>query len=173
METTLEHILTNSYKTDMISYLKSHPDDFDKAIRLAIIDKQPYSWRAAWLLWSVMDKNDQRIKKHIGSIINSISTKNDDQKRELFIILHQMELEEQYEGVLFDTCIDTWVKVSKKPSVRYNAFKLIIKIAKKYPDFSKEVIYLSQNQYLDTLSDTVKKSINKMIDELWPKKNSN
>ena len=84
-----------------------------------------------------------------------------------------MDLEEQYEGVLFDICIDTWVKVSKKPSVRYNAFKLIIKIATKYPDFSKEVVYLSQNQYMDTLSDTVKKSINKMIDELWPKKNSN
>ena len=141
METTLEHILTNSYKADMISYLKSHPDDFDEAIRLAMTDKQPYSWRAAWLLWSVMDKNDQRIKKHIGSIINSISTKNDDQKRELFIILHQMDLEEQYEGVLFDICIDTWVKVSKKPSVRYNAFKLIIKIATKYTDFSKEVVY--------------------------------
>ena len=150
--------------------MKSHPEDFEEAIRLAMTDKQPYSWRAAWLLWSVMDKNDQRIKKHIGSIINFIPAKNDDQKRELFIILHQMELEEQYEGVLFDVCVDTWEKISKKPSVRYNAFKLMIKIAKKHPDLSKEVICLTQNQYMDTLSDTVKKSISKMIKGLAIKK---
>ncbi|HOT89685.1 MAG TPA: hypothetical protein PKZ43_03525 [Bacteroidales bacterium] len=61
----LEYILTHSYKTDMISYLKSHPDDFEEIIRLAIADKQPYSLRAAWLLWSCMDKNDQRIHKYI------------------------------------------------------------------------------------------------------------
>ena len=64
-ETKLEHILTNSYKADMISYMKSHPEDFEEAIKLAITDKQPYSWRAAWLLWSCMDKNDQRINKYI------------------------------------------------------------------------------------------------------------
>ncbi|MCK5103860.1 MAG: hypothetical protein KAR17_13645, partial [Cyclobacteriaceae bacterium] len=92
METTLEHILTNSYKADMISYLESHPDDFEEAIRLAISDKQPYSWRAAWLLWSCMDKNDQRIKSYIKDIINTLTSKNDDQQRELFIILQQMEL---------------------------------------------------------------------------------
>ena len=40
VETKLEHILTNSYKADMISYLKSHPEDFDEAIKLAIADKQ-------------------------------------------------------------------------------------------------------------------------------------
>jgi hypothetical protein len=166
METTLEHILTNSYKADMICYLKSHPDDFEEAIRLAITNKQPYSWRAAWLLWSVMDKNDQRVKKHICSIINSIAAKNDDQKRELFIILQQMELDEQFEGMLFDICVDTWGKISKKPSVRYNAFKLMIKIAKKHSDLSHEVFTLTQNHYMDSLSDTVNKSVSKMIKEL-------
>ncbi|MCK5494662.1 MAG: hypothetical protein KAJ14_16245 [Candidatus Omnitrophica bacterium] len=163
METTLEYILTNSYKADMISYLESHPDDFEEAIRLAISDKQPYSWRAAWLLWSCMDKNDQRIKSYIKDIINTLTSKNDDQQRELFIILQQMELEEEYEGILFNICVNVWEKVNKKPSVRYNAFKLIIKIVKKHPDLSHEVIFLTQNQYMDSLSDTVKKSISKMI----------
>ena len=163
METALEHILTNSYKADMISYLESHPEDFEEAIRLAISDKQPYSWRAAWLLWSCMDKNDQRIKKYIKDIINTLTTRNDDQQRELFIILQQMELDEEDEGVLFNICVDVWEKINKKPSVRYNAFKLIVKIAKNHPDLSHEVIFLTQNQYMDSLSDTVKKSISKMI----------
>ena len=166
METALEHILTNSYKADMISYLESHLEDFEEAIRLAISDKQPYSWRAAWLLWSCMDKNDQRIKRYIKDIINTLTTKNDDQQRELLIILQQMELDEEYEGVLFNICVDVWEKINKKPSVRYNAFKLIVKIAKNHPDLSYEVIFLTQNKYMDSLSDTVNKSVSKMIKEL-------
>ncbi len=69
VETKLEHILTNSYKSDMILYMKSHP----------------------------------------------------------------------------------------------NAFKLMIKIIKKHPDLSNENSFLTVSQYTDSLSDTVKKSIQKMV----------
>ncbi|MGD8782075.1 MAG: hypothetical protein PVH88_24315 [Ignavibacteria bacterium] len=165
-ETKLEHILTNSYKADMISYIKSHPEDFEEAIKLAITDKQPYSWRAAWLLWSCMDKNDQRIKKYVEKIINTLSTKSDDQLRELLIILQRMELKDEHEGKLFDICVNIWEKIGKQPSVRYNAFKLMVKIIKRHPDLSKEIGFLTESQYTDSLSDTVKKSISKMISGL-------
>ena len=166
VETKLEHILTNSYKADMISYMKSHPEDFEEAIELAIKDKQPYSWRAAWLLWSCMDKNDQRINKYIEKIIDTLPTKSDDQLRELLIILQRMELKDQYEGKLFDICVNIWENIGKQPSVRYNAFKLMIRIIKRHPDLSKEVVFLTESQYTDSLSDTVKKSISKMISRL-------
>ena len=169
METALEHILTNSNKADMISYLKSHPEDFEEAIKLAISDKQPYSWRAAWLLWSYMDKNDLRLQSYLKKIIDVLPTKSDDQLRELLLILQRMELDDDYEGELFNTCVNVWEKIGKKPSVRYNAFKLIVKIAKKHPDLSNEIILLTQTHYIDSLSDTVKKSIFKMIDGLKPK----
>ena len=159
----LEYILTHSYKTDMISYLKSHPDDFEEIIRLAIADKQPYSLRAAWLLWSCMDKNDQRIHKYIKKIIDTLPDKPDNQLRELLIILQRMNLGDEYEGKLFDICAKIWEKVEKQASVRYNAFKLMIKIIKKHPDLSKEIIFLTESHYTDSLSDTVKKSISKMI----------
>jgi hypothetical protein len=166
METALEWILINSYKADMISYLAAHPEDFQEAIKLAITDKQPYSWRAAWLLWSCMEENDQRIQGYVKSIINTISDKNDDQQRELLIILQKMEINEELEGILFNHCVTVWEKTSKKPSVRYNAFKIIVKIAKKHPDLSHEIVFLTQNQYMDSLSPTVNRSISKMIKEL-------
>ena len=166
VETKLEHILTNSYKADMISYMKSHPEDFEEAIELAIKDKQPYSWRAAWLLWSCMDKNDQRINKYVEKIIDTLPTKSDDQLRELLIILQRMELKDHYEGKLFDICVNIWENIGKQPSVRYNAFKLMIRIIKRHPDLSKEVVFLTESQYTDSLSDTVKKSISKMISRL-------
>src|SRR5215204_2852201 len=116
----------------MISYLKSHPEDFEEAIKLAISDKQPYSWRAAWLLWSCMDKNDKRVRKYIKNIIAAIPTKKDNQQRELLMILLRMELNENSEGQLFDICMKIWEKVEKNPSLRYNAFKLLVSISKNH-----------------------------------------
>ncbi len=162
METVLEHILTNSYKAEMISYMKSHPEDFEEAIKLAIADKQSYSWRAAWLLWSCMEKNDLRLRRYVEEIIDTLHTKSENQLRELLIILQRMELNDHNEGKLFDICVNIWKKIGKKPSVRYNAFKLMVKIVKNHPDLSKEIEFLTESHYMDSLSDTAKKSISKM-----------
>lgn len=146
----------------MISYIAAHPGKFEELIVLALSDKQPCSWRAAWLLWSCMEENDLRVQNHIPQLIDSIPSKHDNQQRELFIILQKMELNEAYEGILFNICASTWEKINKKPSVRFNAFKLIIKIAKRYPELLKEIEYLTQDQYLDSLSSGARKSILKM-----------
>jgi hypothetical protein len=163
METALERILTSSYKAAMISYMASHPEDFMEAIELALSDKQPYSWRAAWLLWSCMEKNDHRVQEHMKDLIDAIPTKNDNQQRELFLILQNMELNEEVEGILFNICVNVWEKVNKKPSVRLNAFRLVVKIAKKYPELSNEIGFLTQNQYMNSLSPAARKSIFRMI----------
>ena len=64
---------------------------------------------------------------------------------------------------MFDICVNIWEKIGKQPSVRYNAFKLIVKIVKNHPDLSKEIIFMTESHYMDSLSDTVKRSIFKMI----------
>lgn len=170
METKLEFILTNSYKSEMISYQKTHPEDFEEAIKLAISNKQPYSWRAAWLLWSCMDKNDKRVRKYLKKIIDAIPTKKDNQQRELLMILLRMELNENLEGKLFDICLNIWGKVEKNPSLRYNAFKLLVRISKNHPDLHKEIKSLTEARYTEMLSDSVKKSIFKLNKETKPSK---
>ncbi len=76
-----------------------------------------------------------------------------------------MELNEEYEGFLFDVCMTVWEKINKRPSVRLTAFKSIVKIAKKYPDLSNEITLITQNEYMDSLSPGVKRSISRMIKE--------
>jgi len=163
METSLEHILTSAYKTAMIAYMDAHPECFEEAVNLAISDKQPYSRRSAWLLWSCMIENDQRIRGHVKNIIDTLTTKHDDHQRELLKILLQMELTEEYEGLLYPVCVAVWEKLNKRPSVRLTAFKIIIKIAGNHPDLSHEIVLLTQEPYLDSLSLAVKKSISKML----------
>jgi hypothetical protein len=166
METALEKTLTSCYKNEMISFMKSHPEAFDEAIQLAITDNQPYSWRAAWLLWSCIEENDKRIQKHINKIVNAVKSKSDSHQRELLKILLMMELNEKYEGVLFDLCMNIWEQISKAPAVRVNALKLIIKIANKHPELKKEISFLAQDHYLKSLSFGARHSVSKLMNEI-------
>jgi hypothetical protein len=150
----------------MILYVSKNPECFGELMDLTIADKQPYSWRAAWLVWSCMEKNDVRIRKYIKQIINVLPESNDSQLRELLKILEQMEVEEEFEGLLFDHCVTVWKKIDKRPSVRFNALKILLKITHRYPELAKEVILLTRNQYMASLSPCVNKSISKMIKSL-------
>jgi len=162
-ETNLEYTLTNMYKDDLISYIASHQDEFPELIKLSISDKKPYSWRAAWLLWSCMDNNDKRIRRHIKMIIDILPNRQDSQQRELFMVLQRMELDSKYEGRLFDSCTKIWENINKNPSLRFHAFKIMVAISKKYPDLSSEIELLTDAYYTENLTDNVKKSIFKLM----------
>ncbi len=163
METALEYKLLNSYKDEMISFMENNPEYFNEAIKLAISDKQPYSWRAGWLLWSCMDEDDKRIRKYIKKIVNAVKNKEDGHQRELLKILLKMELIEEHEGVLFNICMDVWEQINKSPSVRINALKMIVKIAKKHPELAHEIKFLTQGHYLETLSHGARHSANILV----------
>ncbi len=166
MKSVLENILTTHYKEGMIEFLASHPEHFTEAIELAVSDKQPYSWRAAWLLWSCMKENDERIIPYIDQIINSILSKEDGHRRELIKILTVMELNEEQEGLLFNICMDLWEKINSRPSVRYMAFKFIINTAKKHPDLGNEISFITQDHYMEPLSPGIKRSVSLMAKQV-------
>jgi hypothetical protein len=166
MESKLEYLLTHSYKEGMIAFVEAHPESFEELIQLALTDKQPYSWRASWLLWSVMDENDSRLQGSIQKILEVIPTLKDGQQRELFKILYKMELDEEFEGRIFNLCVDVWEKIHKQPSVRLNAFHVILKISKKHPDLFHEIMLLTQEQYTESLSAGVRYSISKLIKQI-------
>jgi hypothetical protein len=163
MLTNLEETLTTLNKEGMIAFIKQHSDCFEEAIQLATSDKQPYSWRSAWLLWSVTTKNDPRFDKHISSILESIKNKQDGHQRELLKILYLLEIEEAYEGQLFDLCISLWENIQKKPSIRYTAFRFLVKITEKHPELGKELYFLLEPRYFESLSPGVKKGVYKML----------
>ena len=166
IETKFEHLLTNSHKPEMIAFMESHPEYFTEIIKLAIADKQPYSWRASWLLWSCMEKNDKRLRSNTKKIIDILPERKDNQQRELLMILQRMELNDEYEGQLFDTCTKIWAQIGKNASLRYNAFKILVSISKKHPDLTHEIKTLTESYYTDTLSESVKKSITKLTKDL-------
>lgn len=166
MLSEIEQILTSYYKEEMIAKVSSSDALFNDAIHLALSDKQPYSWRAAWLIWSAMNENDMRLQEFIPAIIITFPTKKKDgHQRELIKILYNMQLDEDTESQVFDLCITTWEQINKQPSVRHNAFKMLLKISKKYPELWNEISYLAEDHFMETLSPGVRHSIKKILEK--------
>ncbi len=142
----------------MVSTFNARNDLFNELVQLAIGSIEKYSWRAAWLLCSCMNAGDVRVQKYTADIIQVIPHRKDGHQRELLHVLNKLGVNEDTEGQLFDLCLSLWEQINKKPSVRYTAFRIILDIVKKYPEMSKEISFLMQPQYLETLSPGIKRA---------------
>ncbi len=159
MKLELEDILINNFSSKMVNFLSTHQEYFNDIFEISISNKQPYNWRAAWLIKRCMQKNDIRVKKHIKRIIDALPNKKDGHQRELLNILLLMCLNEDEETKLIDICIDIWINTSKQSSVRSSALKMLHLISKKYPELYNEIILLIEPHYTASLSNGIKNSI--------------
>lgn len=166
MSDTLRSVLIRRRKSEMIDFMSNHPEAFDQAIKLALENEENFSWRAAWLVAGVMEKNDQRVRPFIQKIIDALPDRDDGHQRELLKILLKMELDEDFESLLFDLSVTLWEQVRKQSSVRYYAFQGMMKVVEKYPELKNEILSLTQPHFVNALSPGVRKSVHKSINEL-------
>lgn len=166
MSESLELVLAKYQKAAMLEYMAAHPEDFDKALTIAAGEEPHLNWRAAWLVTNCMEDNDQRIQPHLDTLVSAVSGKEDGHQRELMKILLRMELNEDHESFLFDHSVMLWESVKRTHSVRYIAFRIMVKVAEHYPELKHEVLELTQPQYVNSLSPGIRNSIQKMITAL-------
>jgi len=145
-------------KTELFSFVKENPNQFDDIMILAV-SSDPLAWRAAWLIGHCMKKNDERVEVYIEKILNIIKNKEDGHQRQLLILLNKMDLNEKQEGLAFDVCLTIWEAVDKIPSVRITSFKLLHKIALNYPELKDELELWTTNYYTQTLSSGIKNTL--------------
>lgn len=157
---------TSTSKKELVELINSGPQYFNESIKIALSDEAPICWRATWIISSAIKKNDKRLIKHIPDFIAAIDDKGDGHQRELLKVLSKMDVSDEEEGRLFDKCITIWEKIGKSPSVRVTAFKLLVSIAKNYPELKEEIVFLTHQDYIDTLSPGIKNSVLKLKKEL-------
>lgn len=158
-----ERLLGRFTKDDMIDLVNADEAIFEQALGIALRNEETLSWRAAWVLYHAMHQGDHRLQVHCPALIEAIHGKSDGHQRELLRILSNLEIPEENEGQLFDLCMNIWEQVGKIPSVRVFAFRMICRLAEKYPDLQSELTFLCQPHYLESLSPGIKNSVERTI----------
>lgn len=156
-----EQLATRQPTEVWLKLFEEHPSYFEEAIVLAKTDQADVAWRATWLLGKSMKKNDPRLTAHNADFIQALAGKKDGHQRELLKVLEKLPLDEEQEGYLFDQCMTIWETVNKSPSVRSFAMKFIFKVCQKHPELKSEIEFLLQDEYLESLSAGIRKSIEK------------
>lgn len=156
---SLEYVMKHYRKDGMMRVVAERPGAVQELADM-VLGSDPYiAWRSAWLLWSSMEPDDIRVKPFVDRYLEHLPNVADNLKREIFKVLEMMNLSEKQEAILFDICVEEWKSVFKKPGVRFNAFKILVKIIHKYPEMSDFLDLLTEDQYLDTMSLTARKSL--------------
>ena len=166
MSRQLEIILRSPSKEGMVEYLSNHPEDFPAAVEIALGDTHPLSWRAAWALVGVCKERELRLSPFIPVLLDALPTKKEGHRRELLKLLMKAELKEDQQSRLYDFCVASWEQVGNQSSVRYYAFQFMYRMTQIYPELIPEVLSLSEPQYVYTLSQGIRKSILKQVQEL-------
>ena len=149
-----------------ISVINSSNNRYNEAIKLALSDEKPQAWRCAWILNHCSKKRDARLQPYLVDFMDVVMKKEEGHQREILKLILKMDVDDDNEGKLFDLCMTIWETIDKTPSVRITAFKILVNIAKKYPELAAELKFLTDSDYTDTLSHGIKHSFNKLVKEL-------
>jgi hypothetical protein len=150
-------------KLDAIKRVNESPDKFRETVEIALSHEETISWRAAWVLYHAMEDNDPRLEQFTGDFMNKLPGLGDGHQREILRIIGRLPIPEDQEGQLFDHCMNIWEQIGKIPSVRVFAFRIILKIASRYPEMKQEIQFITQPHYTDTLSPGIRNSVERMI----------
>lgn len=166
MKTPLEYSLSNGRKDEMIAFLRTHANYLPEAFELTVSDKQPFCWRAAWLLQNCIEQNHPLLVKLLPKLVQVLPDKNDGHQREIIKLLFLADWTEEIEGELFMHCLQIWKQIHKSPSLRMNSMHVLLKIEKKHPELKPEINLLLDECYIDCLSPGIKRSLLKQLDRI-------
>ena len=125
------------------------------------------SWIHAWQINHVKKKELIKIQKQVDKIISAIDGKNDGHQRELLKVLLKLNLTDDQLSLLWDICLRIWLDIQKQSSVRISAYKILVNTAKKFKPLSDELVRLTEEKHITSLSNGIRNSTYKnLLNEL-------
>ena len=145
MSDLVDIILNRSYniKQQTLNYIKHNPQSVKELEELAFSDKQPEGWRAAWILYYLIENDDKLIKKmssKAGKIIDLLPKFNSPgQKREFLKVLLLVDIPEKYMGKLINLCFEWILNKNSDVSMKVHSMQIIYNYSFKEPDLLHEL----------------------------------
>ena len=121
------------------------------------------SWIHAWQINHVKKTELIKIQEQVDKIISAIDGKNDGHQRELLKVLLKLNLTDDQLSLLWDICLRVWLDIQKQSSVRISAYKILVNAAKKFKPLSDELVRLTEEKHITSLSNGIRNSTYKNL----------
>jgi len=119
----------------------SNPGMFDALFKLAILNEEPVSRRAMWVVDVASESEPDILLLHLNDLIAALkSFQHDGLKRHTLRMLSRYDLTiEQFLPIL-DLCFHFMRSGKESVAVRYQAMHLLYKMSEKEPDLKHEMV---------------------------------
>jgi hypothetical protein len=117
-----------------------NPENVSVLTQIALYGNQPKSWRAAWLMDKIHEKEPTIIRPLIPQMIEQLKVeKSNGKKRHLLKLVSLNPMPEDSLGFLTDFCISVFTSSKEPIAVRVHAMQILYNIALLEPDLKSEI----------------------------------
>ena len=115
--------------------------------QIALYGTQPKSWRAAWLMDKIHEKEPSLIRPLIPQIIEQLKVeKSEGKKRHLLKLISLNPLPGESLGFLTDYCISVFTSSKEPIAVRVHAMQVLHNIALFEPELKSEICAIMEHE---------------------------
>jgi hypothetical protein len=123
---------------------------FDTLLQLALHEKDPLAWRAAWVLDGSDEKKPGLARKHVSGIVKTLpEVKSIGTLRSLLRLLTRHAIPEEEQGLLIDLCFSYLVSELYPVAVKVHAMQVIYNHVLLYPELKNELITVIEDQAMN------------------------
>lgn len=123
------------------------PHILEMLFSMALNHPKQRSWRAAYLVDKIHDKDPLTVRPYIPVIIEHVPQEKNDSKRRHWLKLISMNtVPEEYFGMLFDYCIETFTSGKEAVAVRVHAMQILFNISEEEPDLKSELLEIIEHE---------------------------
>jgi hypothetical protein len=147
LKSFLANIPSATEKEILIREVRDSGQIFSSLLNLALYDKDPLAWRAAWILDGAAEVNPEIAAKHIRLIVHRLpSIKSSGTIRSLLRMLCRYHIPEEEQGLLIDLCFKYMVSELYPVAVKVHAMQIIYNHCLMYPELKDELKTVIEDQ---------------------------
>lgn len=121
--------------------------NFEMLIDIALNDERYITWRAAYLVDQLHDKNTQIIIPYLDKIIDNLKTQKLAGKRRHFLrMLTSHDIKEEHCGFMVEYCLKAFASAKEPVAVKVHAMQILFNIAQKEPDLKEEIALVIEHE---------------------------
>lgn len=130
-----------------INEVQSFPEKFKTLVDIALIEKDPLAWRAAWVLDGSDEKSPGLARDYISAIVCKLpEVKSKGSIRSLLRMLCRYEIHEDDQGILIDLCFKYLVSELYPVAVKVHAMQIVYQHVLIYPELKDELVTVIMDQ---------------------------